>query len=255
MLVVGTACVVVMTAVSSIGASDAALSHCQRELDQCKIKAEEIAAKDSNVDQHYVELVERRWNVAKKALQMYCQSLLLAEFGPAFRPRIVEITLKLPGEKQQRTLQIELAPDADMPTTVLYFLRQVKAGVWTGAKFHRNAGHVLQASAKTQKVATLTEHSIPFQEYTPSLSHKPLTVGLAGRPGGPDWYINTVDNTQNHGPGSQNADARLLAEADPCFGRIISGMDAIEAMKKLPTNGDSFGMLRKTVRIVDAIIR
>lgn len=48
---------------------------------------------------------------------------------------------------------------------------------------------------------------------------------MAGRPGGPDFYISTIDNTKNHGPGSQNKDAKLLDEADNCFAMLISGFD------------------------------
>ena len=41
-------------------------------------------------------------------------------------------------------------------------------------------------------------------------------MGFAGRPGGPAFYISTVDNTRNHGPGSQGS----KTEADACFGRV-----------------------------------
>ena len=45
-----------------------------------------------------------------------------------------------------------------MPTTVLYFLRQVRDGLLDGAVFHRNAHHVLQGGpgpnrAKLQRLA------------------------------------------------------------------------------------------------------
>ena len=45
------------------------------------------------------------------------------------------------------------------------------------------------------------------------LHHKRL---FAGRPGGPAFYISTVDNVQNHGPASQGSGT----EADSCFGKI-----------------------------------
>lgn len=54
-----------------------------------------------------------------------------------------------------------------------------------------------------------------------------------GRPGGPEFYISTVDNTKNHGPASQGS----KTEADSCFGRIISGFDVVEKMKKQPGAG------------------
>ena len=42
-----------------------------------------------------------------------------------------------------------------------------------------------------------------FQEYHPQYPHKLFTLGYAGRPGGPAFYISTMDNTDNHGPASQ----------------------------------------------------
>ena len=75
--------------------------------------------------------------------------------------------------------------------------------------------------------------SVPFQEYSPSLPHEKFTVGFAGRPGGPDWYISTVDNTCNHRPGSQSPDAALFGEADPCFGKVVAGFDVLAAMRAM----------------------
>jgi hypothetical protein len=57
----------------------------------------------------------------------------------------------------------------------------------------------------------------------------------AGRPGGPGFYISTVDNTHNHGPASQGS----KTEADSVFGRIVRGLDVVEKMKKQPGAGGS----------------
>ena len=135
----------------------------------------------------------------------------------------------------------------------LYFLRQVTRGLWDGAVFHRSADHVLQASNQGPRARQgATSTSAPYQEYSPSLPHSPYTVGLAGSPGGPDWYISTLDNTQNHGPGSQSADAALFGEADPCFGKLIEGRDVIAATKALPTAPGGFGLLQQPVTIMRA---
>ena len=48
------------------------------------------------------------------------------------------------------------------------------------------------------------------------LCHLPCCSFSAGRPGGPAFYISTVDNVQNHGPASQGSGT----EADSCFGKI-----------------------------------
>jgi hypothetical protein len=33
---------------------------------------------------------------------------------------------------------------------------------------------------------------VVFQEYSPKFPHEKFTVGYAGRPGGPDFYISTM---------------------------------------------------------------
>lgn len=42
------------------------------------------------------------------------------------------------------------------------------------------------------------------------------TLGFAGRPSSSAFYISTVDNTYNHGPGSQGS----KTEADACFAKV-----------------------------------
>ena len=90
---------------------------------------------------------------------------------------------------------IETAPIELMPVAVLLYLDIVSD--WEGGMFHRNAGHVLQ-------IQTHGRHrGLPFQEYSPEYPHVEGTLGYAGRPGGPPFYISTIDNTRNHGPASQ----------------------------------------------------
>lgn len=38
------------------------------------------------------------------------------------------------------------------------------------------------------------------QEYSPEFTHLENTLGIAGRPGGPDFYFSLVENVRNHGP-------------------------------------------------------
>jgi cyclophilin family peptidyl-prolyl cis-trans isomerase len=88
-----------------------------------------------------------------------------------------------------------------MPYTVNFFLQQVAQGLLNGCSFHRNARHVVQGGPVTNhlnpganlrkpfKVADLS--SVAFQEYHPDFPHKKYTLGYAGRPGGPDFYVST----------------------------------------------------------------
>lgn len=58
----------------------------------------------------------------------------------------------------------------------------------------------------------------------------PALCRYAGRPGGPAFYISTVDNTKNHGPGSQGSET----EADACFGKILRGLDVVHRIQRMP---------------------
>lgn len=79
--------------------------------------------------------------------------------------------------------------------------------------------------------------------------------------GGPNFYINTNDNTQIHGPGGQPPEDDIIAEAaaqagtavsrpEPCFGRVVSGYDVIQRLQQQPLVG---GRLANFVTILDVI--
>jgi hypothetical protein len=171
-------------------------------------------------------------------LQATTRALLCARYGGCDAagtqvvPYAVELELAFPatmpdfaarGAGPER-LRVELAPIALMPHAVHTFLEAMRG--WKGGVFHRRAGHVLQAqlSART--------HGLAFQEYSPEFPHVKGTLGFAGRPGGPAFYISTLDNTRNHGPGSQNS----ATEADSCFGKLADKESeaVVERMKLQP---------------------
>ena len=114
------------------------------------------------------------------------------------------------------TLTIELAPISLIPCSVYNFLEIART--WKKGAFHRNAGHVLQAMARSD----ITQ-SMPFQEYSKEYPHKKGTLGYAGRPSGPEFYVSTQDNAKNHGPGSQQKHNPY--EADCIIGTVIQGME------------------------------
>lgn len=151
----------------------------------------------------------------RKALS---RDLLPLMFGEP--PYIVDIEVEL---EKTETVTIEFASDL-MPYTSLHFLKQVKLGLWDGAQIARNAGHVIQAGPGDQRnhFKEAGIKSVAFQEYSEEFPHEKHTLGLAGRPGGPDFYFSIVNNVKNHGPGGQKA-YNLPKEADPAFAKITAG--------------------------------
>jgi len=174
-------------------------------------------------------------------LQSELRRMFQMEYGPDVTTFKVEMKLKFPSSMpdyvtagDSGTILIETAPISLVPYAVYMFL-QISKNLKSGS-FHRNAGHVLQSMVTAPGV-----RGMAFQEYHPDFPHKRLTLGYAGRPGGPAFYISTVDNTRNHGPGSQGS----KTEADGCFGRIIEGEDVVKRMQKQPGRTKPSGFIDK----------
>eukprot|EP01083_Nonionella_stella_P163692 539505_1 len=159
-------------------------------------------------------------------------------------------------ETNYGNIVLEMAPIRSMPHTVRYFLDLVETKFWNGCHFFRNAHHVIQANC--HKRNTDNENSIPagqsgsivFQEYDEDLEylHKPYSIGLAGRPGGPDFYVNLVDNKRNHGPGGQGP------KPDPCFAYITDGKDVIDKVKEMEHDGSAMMVLKDWVEFKNVYV-
>jgi len=143
--------------------------------------------------------------------------------------------------------RMKMAPFSVMPHTTSWFLTLAASGYWEGCGFIRNAMHILQANCNPKESIEGEQSqeriSIAFQEYSDSYQHRPYTFGIAGRPGGPDWYINLIDNSGTHGPGGQARDGK----ADPCFAELESGKDVIKNLHKLKHDQSAFKELLEPV--------
>lgn len=127
-----------------------------------------------------------------------------------------------------------------MPHSVHIFLETVSHGLWDNTVFwhHDNVDHVISTATVMYSTGmpnhhhfdALGLHGVSFAEYSPSFPHTKYTVGFANR--GPVFYINTMNNTDLHGPGGQGHHD-FPDEADPCFGRIIDGLDVVDEMYEL----------------------
>ena len=232
--------------------------HVERLSEELKRRSKQGPQSNNELDEIVMkstidELVKRQ-DLLKEALQGHSRKLLALQFGEG--PYIVNFSLRLPGKDFSQMLTMELNGEAT-PYTTHHFLTQVSLGLWSDTSFIRNAHHVIQASARPPPAMKLFKESglasVAFQEYDASFPHVQYTVGLAGRPGGPDFYVSMVDNTKAHGPGGQGQ-YTLKGEADPCFGKVVAGHDVLEDIKALPVKDGGYKMLVDFVQIESAQI-
>lgn len=168
-------------------------------------------------------------------LQNLLREYIPQKYGP--EPYRVEMVLQFPesmhdeGRADEEKIIFELGPLKYVPYSTYKFLEIMET--FKGGAFHRRAGHVLQAM-----VTTRAKH-LAFQEYHPQFPHVKHTLGYAGRPGGPEFYISTVDNSENHGPASQGS----KTEADSCFGKIVDGADVVKRMQRQPGGAKGSGFI------------
>ena len=201
---------------------------------------------------------------------------------------IIEQLIPMNGKTWTSYLLFEMASLELMPHTVNQFLKQVHSGLWDGTSLAMNAEHVMLFGPQYTSTASATAASdngddaanvvdgggggggggkkryqdfynmgidkLSFQEYSAQYPHTQWTVGLAGRPSGPDFYINKIDNTIRHGPGGQMHTGEMHNEADPCFAKLIDGTrpftNIIDAIDMIPV--DRYD--KYPISIVDAFI-
>lgn len=210
--------------------------------------------------QHINDMLEQQTNHLQTEIQRTARKAVLDQFGEG--PYKVELKLDFPPETSvegtEDTVVLEMASLDLMPHSVHLFMEQVSHKLLDGCSFHRNAGHVVQGgpvpyyknpSAKVRELfhdADLVH--VSFQEYHKEYPHEQYTVGYAGRPGGPDFYISVANNTQNHGPGGQTS-YKNKEEADPCFAKVVEGFEAVERMHKMPVKDGAYNHMENNVGI------
>lgn len=231
---------------------------------QSQRRVEQLEQQLEILDKSKAELKEYK-NQMHQSIQLMSKNALLEKFGPG--PHRVEIMVGFDshqGREDRGIITIEMAPVEDMPHSVYWFLEQVTRKLYDGNSFHRNPGHVMQAGPApnflsppgnqhlNKRFKDAGFHSVLFQEYSDKFPHKKFTVGYAGRPGGPDFYVSMKDNSKNHGPGGQVGDP---TEADPCFAKVIDGFDVVERMSKTPVQEGSYHSMKDNVAIVSMKIK
>lgn len=136
---------------------------------------------------------------------------------------------------------MEMAPLELMPHSNHMFLEMVRMKLWDNTVFwhHDEVEHIIAAALFNYKTGEPKFHHLKalgfdglhFAEYSPKFPHDKYTIGFSGK--GPNIYINLQDNNDVHGPGGSQGHHDLPSEADPCFARIVEGIDVIDEMYKL----------------------
>jgi hypothetical protein len=197
----------------------------QTERDALRIKYQgpDKAKEDTRISMREAALKEQL-SLLLSATKREAKRTVLERFGPG--PHQVKFTFAAPNADYtvytDYTFVVELAPLEVLPHAVHLFLEQVAHKLWDGCYFYLNGPHVLQGgpqsfeedetpipkgeSARYPALKPFKDkglETLAFPEYSTTFPHQTWTLGYTGRPGGPDFYINKVDNSKAHGPGGQ----------------------------------------------------
>jgi hypothetical protein len=153
------------------------------------------------------DLVLDSWKARDTAivteLQNLARDILILKYGPP--PYFVEVEVEIDSEKniEGGKLVLEMAPVEHVPYSILFFLNQISAKAWDQCSFFINLGVVYTEDARGSEgrcnkanfrlnnpFGSSSREFLAFQEYSPSVRHEELTIGINGRPGGLGFYIN-----------------------------------------------------------------
>ncbi|NMC10283.1 MAG: peptidylprolyl isomerase [Methanothrix sp.] len=130
----------------------------------------------------------------------------------------------------------------DMPLTAGNFKKLVEKGFYDGTVFHRIIdGFMIQGGDPTGTGRGGPGYAIK-DEFTSHNRNDRGTIAMANagpNTGGSQFFINLVDNN-------------YLDKAHPAFGKVVEGMDVVDAIGKVKTN--SMDRPLKEVKILSAKI-
>lgn len=154
---------------------------------------------------------------------------------------------------------IELLLYADkVPKTVENFVELARGDFYDNVKFHRVIKNFMIQSGdpKTKNDSLMNEWGTGGpgwkieDEFTEGLSNMRGTISMANsgpNTGGSQWFINLVDN-QN-----LDFDKEPASSKHAVFGKVISGMDVVDTIGKVETEGPDRPV--EAVVITDVVIK
>ena len=144
-------------------------------------------------------------------------------------------------ETNKGTIEIELYQDT-MPITAGNFAKLVGEGFYNGIKFHRVIdGFMIQSGDPLTKEADTSRYGTGGPGYAIAdehikgdlLTNVRGTISMANsgpNSGGSQFFINLADNT------NLDFDKPPMTSQHPVFGRVIKGMDIVDAIGHAATN-------------------
>ncbi|MCL4307619.1 MAG: peptidylprolyl isomerase [Candidatus Thermoplasmatota archaeon] len=116
--------------------------------------------------------------------------------------------------------------DREMPITGGNFLKLVKSGLYNGTIFHRVIPDFMIQGGDPKGDGTGGPGYVIKDEFTKSNRNSRGTISMANagpNTGGSQFFINTVNNN-------------YLDTKHPVFGKVVSGMEVVDAISKVPTD-------------------
>jgi peptidylprolyl isomerase len=161
-------------------------------------------------------------------------------------------------ETNKGTIEIELFEDT-MPITAGNFKKLVNEKFYDGIKFHRVIdGFMIQGGDPITKTTEVLKYgtggpgyAIPDEHIAGKyLTNVRGTISMANsgpNSGGSQFFINLVDNT------NLDYDKQPLTSKHPVFGRVVKGMDIVDAIGQVEVNMNDLPL--EDVVITKATIR
>ena len=126
---------------------------------------------------------------------------------------------------------IELFEDK-APITTGNFIKLVNQGFYNGLIFHRVIPQFMIQGGCPEGTGTGGPGYTIKDEFHKDLSNIRGTIAMANRgpnTGGSQWFINVVDNCY------LDYDKKPYSSAHPVFGKVVEGMDIIDAISRVKT--------------------
>jgi cyclophilin family peptidyl-prolyl cis-trans isomerase len=135
------------------------------------------------------------------------------------------IKVTLASEPVNEFFVFETAPLDIMPHAVYHFMKMVQNQLWDGLSMvSRSSEPILQAtplnaatnSWEDKRFEDANVTHMAFTEYSFDYPPKKYTLAFAGRPGGPDFYVNMEDLKDE------------TEEGESCFGIVVEGFEVLD---------------------------